>query len=143
MLKIGIISCVSKKLEGSHQAKDMYRSSWFLKAKNYVETNFKHWFILSAKHGLLSPDTVIESYNIFLKETNRDYKYTWGNRVTTQILAGVPNGSELHLLAGSCYRKPIEALSDKYTIVVPMRGMGIGEQLQWLKNKQNELPTNQ
>ena len=41
------------------KAKDLYTSDWFRKARAYVEHRGGPWFILSAEHGLVDPETVI------------------------------------------------------------------------------------
>lgn len=50
-----LISCVSRKRSAPAQARDLYTSDWFLKAREYVESTGSPWFILSAEHGLVPP----------------------------------------------------------------------------------------
>jgi hypothetical protein len=59
---IYLISCVRKKCAAPTMAKDLYTSSWFKKARLFAEATGCPWFILSAKHGLLSPDRVVAPY---------------------------------------------------------------------------------
>ena len=63
-MKIALISCVSKKQELSDgekvKAKDLYISPLFKMAYDYAKKlDVDRVFILSAKHGLLSPDKEI------------------------------------------------------------------------------------
>ena len=53
-----LISCVSKKRSTPAQARDLYTSDWFLKARDYVESTHSPWFILSAEHGLVPPNGI-------------------------------------------------------------------------------------
>ncbi len=57
-----LVSCVSKKRSSRAPAKDLYLSDWFIKARNFVEANGGPWFILSAEHGLVAPDDLLEPY---------------------------------------------------------------------------------
>lgn len=61
-----IIPCCAPKLDGSHPAADLYTSSTFrmqLRAALNI-TDRDHVLILSAKHGLLALDTIVESYDV-------------------------------------------------------------------------------
>ncbi len=44
------------------EAKDLYVSDLFRKARRYVEAKNCPWFILSAEYGLVSPEQVIAPY---------------------------------------------------------------------------------
>ena len=57
--KIALVACVSRKTPGPLPAQDLYVSDWFRKASAYARRVADEWYILSAKHGLVSPDTVI------------------------------------------------------------------------------------
>src|SRR3546814_14699200 len=57
-----LVACVAAKLDRPAPARDLYASPWFQKARAYVERQGGAWFILSAKHGLIAPETVIAPY---------------------------------------------------------------------------------
>ena len=57
--KIALVACVSRKTPRPLPAQDLYVSDWFRKASAYARRVADEWYILSAKHGLVSPDTVI------------------------------------------------------------------------------------
>src|SRR3546814_2942975 len=58
-----LVACVAAKLDRPAPARDLYASPWFQKARAYVERQGGAWFILSAKHGLIAPETVIARYD--------------------------------------------------------------------------------
>lgn len=58
-----LVACVAAKLDRPAPARDLYASPWFQKARAYVERQGGAWFILSAKHGLTAPETVIAPYD--------------------------------------------------------------------------------
>lgn len=53
---ITLVGCVKSKLKTPAKARDLYTSSYFAKMRDYAERVAGRWFILSAKHGLVSPD---------------------------------------------------------------------------------------
>src|SRR3546814_12989825 len=60
----------------------LFRSSpWFQKARAYVERQGGAWFILSAKHGLIAPETVIAPYDETLGAMKAGARRLWGARV--------------------------------------------------------------
>jgi hypothetical protein len=63
MKEVTLITCVSSKKQEKLPAKDLYDSPYFGAMKRYAEARQYPWFILSAKHGLLEPDTIIEPYD--------------------------------------------------------------------------------
>ncbi len=130
---IHLVACVAKKATHATAAKDLYRSDWFLKARAYVDAQRTPWFILSALHGLVAPDAVIEPYDVALATMTRAERNAWGARVTDQLAKLVAPTAPVVILAGRRYRDPLTAWAgDRAT--VPMAGMGIGQQKAWLAN---------
>jgi hypothetical protein len=58
----------------------------------------------------------------------------WADRVNGQLNDAVRSGDTLIFLAGARYREGIESVQRErgVSIQVPMQGLRIGEQLQWL-----------
>ena len=72
---IGLIGCGARKLSTAAPARDLYTGPLFLAARAYVEVRCERWGILSAKHGFLDPDEVVEPYDqAFLRMSARDRK---------------------------------------------------------------------
>lgn len=73
--RIVIVQCTAEKAETDRKlpAKDLYMESRLFEAqRRYAEAYGDHWFILSAKHGLLSPEEEIRPYDEKL-ETGHNY----------------------------------------------------------------------
>jgi hypothetical protein len=136
--RIGLVGCASVKLKRPAAARDLYRSSLFRKASAHAEATCDRWFILSAKHGLLDPDDVIEPYDVRLGANRRDTPpiHEWAKRVLGQIESTVPDPASARfvILAGVQYRT-IMFHEPTWHWEVPMEGMGIGEQLRWLTTR--------
>jgi hypothetical protein len=119
-----LVSCVSEKLSCAAPARDLYRSQWFAFARAAVEREW--WAILSAKHGLLWPDAVVEPYDESLATRSSAERKLWAG----SVLARIPSARRYVLWAGSTYA---EFLAEPLLADVPMRGLGIGQQLAYLK----------
>lgn len=129
-----LVSCVSQKAATASKAKDLYISDWFLKARCYAERVGDRWMILSARHGLLSPEAVIEPYDETLYGKRKGERQAWASRVVSSISNQIPPRSRIVILAGEIYREFIVSpLEDKFDVSIPMVGLGIGQQLSYLK----------
>lgn len=128
-----LVSCVGKKLEQPNMAKDIYISTWFKLVKSHIGKN--KWMILSAEYGLLSPYRIIEPYDKTLNKMNKKERKIWANKVTNSILKLPFNETEFIIFAGNKYREFLvpTLIENNYKIKVPMLGLGIGQQLKWLK----------
>ena len=85
-------------------------------------------FILSAKHGVVSPDEEIDAYDLSLGVASREYRVEWASRVSAQLR--LLSDSRLVVLAGDKYCRGWTP--DFANIERPLRGLGIGQQLAWL-----------
>lgn len=135
---VTLISCVSMKRQQSCKAKDMYVSPWFVLARKYAEKYGDSWFILSARYGLVSPDDLIEPYNQSLNGIPKYHRAAWAGIVLFRLgECAFQKHTEFVFMAGKRYREfltlPLATLG--YTVSVPMRGLGIGQQQAWLKEK--------
>jgi hypothetical protein len=137
MRTIYLVSCVARKGCESCKARDLYRSDWFKKARAYVESTGMSWFILSAKHGLLSPDEVIAPYEQTLNRLSVMERRAWAEMVKNRLVSVVMPEDRVVILAGARYREflmpTLELLAAR--VEIPMEGMRIGEQLSWLGKK--------
>jgi hypothetical protein len=76
-----LVSCVGAKGATTTEARDLYQSNWFIKARAYVEGFGSNWFILSAKHGLVRPDDLIARYNQTLNTIGIAERRSWARQV--------------------------------------------------------------
>jgi cytoplasmic iron level regulating protein YaaA (DUF328/UPF0246 family) len=91
-------------------------------------------FILSAKYGLLNLSDKIEPYDKTLNTMKVKEIKEWSNMVLKQMENKVNlKSDEIIFLAGKNYRRFLVPEMKNYKI--PMEGLGIGKQLQWITNK--------
>lgn len=128
-----LVSCVGLKAAGPMPARELYVSPWFQKARRHVERKNAEWRILSAKYGLIHPNTVIEPYDTTLNTMHVVERKAWARRVTSDLTPLLSEGDTVIMLAGQRYREFIEPELRRRSIIVevPMREMRIGRQLQW------------
>lgn len=139
MKQIVLISCVSKKLKNKSKAKDLYVSPLFKKNLQYAKSlNADNIFILSAKYGLVGLNEEIKPYDMTLNKMCSNEIKEWAKTVLIQLKKSTDlENDEFIFLAGNNYRKYL--LPDITNYKIPMEGLPIGKQLQWLtKRNKNE-----
>lgn len=139
--RVGLVGCASTKLRRPAPARELYVSQLFKKASAYAEATCDRWYILSAKHGLVHPDAVLEPYDVKLGANTRGQEpiHNWADRVRKQLAAeldGVP-GVDLVVLAGVQYQTVVRPC--QWPFEIPMAGLGIGQQLGFLKTQLESL----
>lgn len=132
---IHLVGCVKTKRSEPAPAQDLYISDLFKKRRAYVQSAGGRWFILSAQHGLVAPDDVLEPYDMALKEQPAQYRERWGRQVVEALLErlGSLEGRLFEVHAGATYadalRQPLTAAGGR--LVLPLAGLAQGQQLSW------------
>lgn len=141
MGRVFLISCVKDKKQKAAQAQNIYQSSLFNKASQVAELESDEWYILSAKHGLLSKDKVIEPYDQTLHNFSKNEKRKWAKDVYEDLETVLNEDDSVTMLAGEVYRKHLLPLlkENGYPVSVPMAGKQLGYQLRWLNNRMDTL----
>jgi hypothetical protein len=116
------------------EAKDLYTSPLFKKMRQYAEKNAEKWFILSSKYHLVRPEDVIEPYDVTFSNTPASEVKTWARETLEMLKRELYPTDIVTVLAGEQYRryllKGIQEMCCE--VLVPMEGLSIGRQLQWL-----------
>jgi hypothetical protein len=137
---IALVSCVSEKTSLPQPAKQLYVSDWFIKASSYAQLVADEWFILSAMHHLVKPDQLIAPYDKTLKRMSKQERMLWARRVFADLRQILSPGDRAIILASNAYREFLLEPLRRYGVVVeiPLEGLRIGEQKQWLKKALGE-----
>ena len=139
--RVALISCSAQKLDHPASAVELYTSTLFRKAVAYAVTHCDGWFVLSAKHGLVRPEQVLEPYDQKLTVTpstvdGRPIPTEWAGDVSRALLSeyGVIGlwETEFVVLAGGVYEENLRTLAGVISMEFPLAGMQIGQRLQWL-----------
>ena len=133
---IVLVSCGRAKQAGPSRAADLYTSDGFRKRRAIAEDAGRSWFILSAEHGLVSPDEWLAPYDLALANAPADYRDAWGLWVTARLAlkAGGLQDLSILVLAPAAYSTAIIAplLAAGAAVQDPLSGLRQGEQGAWL-----------
>lgn len=104
-MKIALISCTSNKQEYKCSAGEMYQvSKTFSLSYDLATLCTDKIYILSAKHHLLDPNTLIEPYNLALATFDTAQRRNWAKEVVTQLKEKCDlEQDEFIILAGKDY----------------------------------------
>jgi hypothetical protein len=134
-----LVACCAEKLGRRAPARELYRSDLFQKMRGYAENQIQatggQWFILSAKHELVRPDEAVSPYDFSIRELREAERDAWAGRVVSKLQDHVRPTTRIVVLAGEDYVRPIlRELNFKLHTgaETPLRGLGIGQQKQWL-----------
>ena len=133
--RVFLVSCVSKKRLAAAPSREFYVSPWFLAVRRYVEASGDPWYVLSAKYGLVAPGQVLAPYDETLNKMKIAERRAWANRAIAQMDQLMPSVRTVVVFAGTRYREFLmDYLKRRWAVEVPMEGLRIGKQLQWLKS---------
>jgi len=139
--RIGLVGCVKTKLARPARARDLYTSALFRGRLRFVERTCDRWFVLSAKHGLVAPETILEPYDQTLKRMGLADRRRWSDAVLTALNRelGPLTGTTFEIHAGNEYwafglEQGIRKLGA--LVSVPTAGLGLGQQLAYYRAHQ-------
>ncbi len=138
-MRIALVSCVKAKQPYPAPAGELYTSQLFRRLRAYAVENADRWFILSAEHGVLSPDAIVAPYERTLNNMRMQERRAWANRVQEQLIQVIPPESDVFVLAGMRYREQLVPFlrSSGFMVTIPLEGLSIGRQLQRLARLAN------
>lgn len=145
-VRIGLVGCTKSKLDRPAPAAELYSpSTMFRGRRGYVESTCDRWFILSANHGVVAPDEVLDPYDVTLVGTSRLTKRQWTNRVLDELeeRLGQVRQLEFKIHAGHDYWGfgLVEGLTVRgATVEIPTRGLGQGQQLAFYRKAASRRP---
>ncbi len=80
-----LVGCSGSKAPTARPARELFTGTAFRKARDRAEEAGLPWYVLSARHGLLRPDQVIEPYDAYLPDEPPGVRAAWGRRVVAQL----------------------------------------------------------
>ncbi len=140
-LRLALIACGKTKTPHPAPARDLYTGNLFRAARRHVEAErYDAWWILSARHGLVHPDDILEPYEAQMAGRTNEELRQWANIVDGAFRCHRPGygqwtqaGGELQvdIYAGAAYVEPLLARWThlSWHIEVPHHGLQIGERL--------------
>jgi Family of unknown function (DUF6884) len=144
-MRVGLVGCVKTKVPHAAQARDLYSSALFRGRRAFVESTCDRWFIISAKHGLVSPDEVLEPYEETLNGKSTADKRSWAAAVLRELDAvgfDFPNVLfEIHARVEYRDFGLVDSLRSRgASVEVPAIHLSQGEQLAFYGRPQERVP---
>lgn len=134
MNSVTLIQCTDSKRNRPAAAKDLYdKSAYFCRMRAWAEARGDPWYILSAKHGLVNPETRVEPYN------QRGLSKAQAETIATRLHEdGVDT---VHVTAGMDYTGAlVPALEARgIDVVNHFAGEGIGKRKSSLKHATRKM----
>lgn len=143
-----IISCGKGKVwdkfpnQGPCRAQDVYTGSFFNKLKEYADSYYDDWYILSAKYGVIHKDFIIpESYDVTYNDPSThpvDAVY-----VRETLPESILSYDMIEVVAGKKYCEILDAVFQNTPVQLRkplLEYKGMGYQLQYLTRRINENP---
>jgi len=84
-MHLHLVPCGIYQNKGPIQAQNLYYSQRFIDAKNHCTTKGLLWRIISTKHNLLDPTTVIANYNTPIPITGTQNYANWLSTIISQL----------------------------------------------------------
>jgi len=146
-----LIACSGTKAAAASPAADLYQGDLFSKSLAWARRQgCTEVAILSAKHGLVPLDQLVEPYDESLVKATLAQRRRWAEGVLASLQQRWPlvaQACEVTLLAGRRYTEPLIELIREAApgtlIRRPLAGLGIGQQKAWLANQLEPSPPHQ
>lgn len=134
-----ICQCTSAKRDETVRAREIYdESDYYRKQRAYAEAVADAWYIQSAEHGLLHPETVIEPYDT--RPEDLEDTEVWATKIAEGLGEYHPDGDVVvEVLGGAAYADPLTPELEHlgFEVLEPLRGQRIGERKRSLKQMAN------
>ncbi len=131
MARIAFVACSKTKSTMRRPAAVLYTSALFRKSLLAAIDRSEKVYILSAKHGLLACNDVIEPYDVTLKTMKYAERIEWGKRTGAQLDAAMRPGDSAILLCGEEYLRPLRPDLQRLKAVIesPLGALSFGSRL--------------
>ena len=157
--RILLMGCTSSKMTALAPARELYQGDLWSKRRAYAESQGCPWYILSALHGVVDPDRVLEPYDCTLTQARQQVRpwqtdglvhHLWStlvfklpryNPARMRWTPDDPKACVLEVYAGAPYvelvRSAVDAhrVSERVQVVAPLAGLQIGERKRWYKQQ--------
>lgn len=142
-----LVSCGKQKQSTPASARVLYTSDQFRTNSTFAEQFSDEYWILSAKHHLVNPETELSPYDKTLIDMGKTAKRRWGKVVIDQLdTLEWGDTTTLFVLAGQDYISPLRPYlrTLPVDVVLPFENTeGNGEQKQLIKEYLEELIVDQ
>lgn len=111
-----LVSCGRRKRADLVPAKDLYTSPRFQEARKFAESFADHWFVISAKYGLVSPETAISPYDVALETFSLRQKTSWVDGIVESLTKANLLNSRITVLASGSYASTLREKLENFGV---------------------------
>lgn len=146
-MRIGLVGCTKSKLDTRARAADLYSPSALFRARRtHVERACDRWFILSAKHHVVSPEEVLDPYDQTLVGGSTALKKQWAEQVLRSLSEqiGELSNTDFEIHAGRDYWDYglVDGLERSGSRVdIPAKGIGLFDLLSFYRGSTDGSPS--
>jgi len=102
-LPVLLVLCGKRKRSRPSRAENLYTSPFFAAAREFATQHGFQWYVLSAKHGLLSPRAIVRPYDLSLRDLSSSERREWSWTVAATLKRVIPGAAPVVLLATKAY----------------------------------------
>lgn len=128
---IGIIGCGKRKGTRPTEAQYLYTGTLFTLCRRFIAKRTSRWFILSAKHGLVDPGTIMTPYDLKVSDLTKPEIEALSAKVVRKLMMIMKPEDEILSLASGPYTNKLIKVPNR--INQPLAGMAIGRRMQFLR----------
>ena len=132
---IGLVAASKRRRGGIAPARDQFDPSpVFRRARDYCERTYAEWYILSARHYVLSPHQVIGPDDLSIHTLEADERLVWAQRVALALFARQERSAEplrFALYTSQRYADLLLRAAPTLAIELPLSGLGLSQRLRW------------
>lgn len=86
-VRVALVGCGREKAPSAREARNLYRGNLFRAARRVAEHHCDDWVILSAGHGVVLPEQIIQPYDATLQAMRMREREDWARRVSSVLRA--------------------------------------------------------
>lgn len=139
-----LVGCGLKKESSKRPAWELYKGPLYRSTLAYARATGEPWAILSAKHGVVTGDTVLKPYDARVEQLRGKSLLDWRDNVVDGLHELLPQGGQVVVLAGKEYAKPWAqmARSAGYEVLEPLANLTpTNRRIAWLDERPHNLFT--
>lgn len=106
----------------------------FRRAREYCERTYPEWYILSARHYMLSPQQVIGPDDLSIHTLEAGERLAWAHRVARELFARQERSAEplqFALYTSQRYVDLLLRVAPTLAIELPLSGLSLTQRLRW------------
>lgn len=129
---VGLVGCGKAKGTRSQAARQVYRGALTVSSARWAAQNFRDWYFVSARYGLVHTEETLSPYEDSLLSKSESGVAAWADRLRAQLADKFPGGRCYVCLAGPEYIRALLPPGGSWILSVFTGQMDIVNRQRWL-----------